>query len=423
MKIRNIANVYLILALVLGSLVPIMLKIASQNVNIYEYLFLTTLVALPVSFAYLLIRKKGDRLLSSVKNTKEFAFIAFLGLLNYGLLEFGLTYAEKYINVSLATVIYRSFPLFMLIFLPIMLRERISKYQVAALVLALAGLYLVLSGGGVSLIFSNANLPIIGLVVAIALASAYVSTAVKKYSFDMEIAMFIFNLATFIFFAALFIAVKVPFQPINASALMAILYVGIVYNVFVGLMYYGALRMIKTTFVTNIYFLSPFLTFMFSWLILGEPIYLYYILIAVLVSIGLIIQKFDKKGGTYLSKNSKKEGHVFHDVTSAFINTDTPLIYNSIRSGGRVLAVRMDKGDFDQINKDTLNKFNDKKTVIYVDSNTNYISSEQKEFISEIMGLNENELAVMCCAGNPETSEKALSELLTGKNASVNPPY
>jgi drug/metabolite transporter (DMT)-like permease len=414
MKTKNVANVYLVLSLVLGSLVPIMLKIASQNINIYEYLFFTFLVALPVSFSFILIRKKTGRLISSVMNAKELAFIAFLGILNYGMLEYGLFYAEKYISVPLATVIYRTFPLVMLIFLPIMLRERISKYQLVALILAFAGLYLAVSGGSISL-FSNANIPVIALVIAIAFSMAYASTAIKKYSFDMEIAIFIFNLAAFLFFAALFVAVKAPMQPINSSALMAILYVGIVYNVFVGLMYYGALRMIKTTFVTNIYFLSPFLTFLFSWLILGEQIYLYYIIIAVLVSIGLLIQKFDKKGGTYLSRNKKREETVFHDVTSAFINTNVPYIYDSIKSGGRVLAIKMDKDEYNQIDGNALSKFNNGKTMLYTDSNTSYINAQQKEFIGEIIGLNDDELAVMC-TGNTEASEKALSEILDYKN-------
>ena len=337
MRIKSIANIYLILALVLGAVLPVMFRVASQNINIYEYLMLTYAVALPVSFAYLVARKKTNRLIASIKNLKELAFIALLGLLNYGMLEYGLTYAEKFISVSLATVIYRSFPLLMLIFLPIMLRERISKYQIAALMLGFAGLYIALTGGSFS-VFSNANIAIMALVVLIALASAFVTVAIKKYSFDMEIGIFIFNLATFAFFTALFFAAGAPFQPVNTSALSAILYVGIVYNVFVGLMYYGAIRMIKTTFVTNIYFLSPFLTFVFSWLILGEQIYLYYIAIAVLVSAGLLIQKFDTKGGTYAARKSgETAGRTFHDVTSAFVNTEAPLIYNAIKSGAGCL--------------------------------------------------------------------------------------
>lgn len=411
MRIKDIANAYLILALVLGAMMPVMLKIALQNINIYEYLMLTYMVALPSSFIYVLARKKTDKLISGMRNIKEFAFIAFLGLLNYGMLEFGLSYAEKFVSASLATVVYRTFPLLMLIFLPIMLRERITRYQLMALLAALAGLYIAMSGGGLS-IFSNANLPILALVVAIALASAFVSVAIKKYSFDMEIAMFMFNLATFVFFASLFMASHAPLQPLNYAALLSIVYVGIVYNVFVGLMYYGALRMIKTTFVTNIYFLSPFITFVFSWLILGERIYVYYVAIAILVSVGIIIQKFDRRGGTYVSKSAASARHTFHDVTSAFINTDVPLIYNAIKTGGRVLAIRLDAENYTKIRQKVNGKPKGGSAFLYTSDNRKMLNGMQDEFIREIMGVNEDDIVLMS-AGMPDSCEKLLHDALS----------
>ncbi len=410
---KNVANAYLILALILGSLVPIMLKIASQNINVYEYIMLTTALSLPTALLFVIYRKKTERLVATMRNLKEFAFIAFLGLLFYGMLEYGLVYAESIISTSLATVIYRSFPILMLLFLPIMLRERVSKYQIAAIMLGFAGLYIAVTGGHLAFL-GNANAAVVGLVVLIAITSAYVTVAIKKYSFDIEIAMVIFNLALFLFSAALFLAVGAKLQPINTGALLAILYIGIVYNVFISIMYYSALRRIKTTFVTNIYFLSPFLTFVFSWLILGDKIYLYYVVIAVLVSIGLIIQKFDRRGGTYLSKQKGTEKkYTFHDVTSAFINTNAPLIYNAIKSGGRVLAVKVDQEDYESVKK-KMGKA-DNGTLIYTDRNRRFINNEQSEFIKEIMGVKENELILMS-AGIPKESESALSDLLSYKN-------
>lgn len=412
MKIKSVANTYLVLALVLGALMPVMLKIALQNINIYEYLLLTYMVALPASFAYVLARGKTKRLVSGMRNLKEFAFIALLGLLNYGLLEFGLSYAEKFVSASLATVVYRSFPLLMLIFLPIMLRERITKHQLIALIAAFAGLYIAMSGGGLS-ILGNANMPILAIVITIALASAFVSVAIKKYSFDMEIAMFMFNIATFAFFALLFVASGATFQPLNYPALLSIIYVGVVYNVFVGLMYYGALRMIKTTFVTNIYFLSPFITFVFSWLILGEKIYFYYIAIAVLVSIGILIQRFDRKGGMYVSKSKKNTTHTFHDVTSAFINTDVPLIYNAIKSGGRVLAVRLDSDTYATITQ-RLTKPKGRRNgnaFLYTSSDRKMTNGAQEDFIREIMGVDGNDIVLMG-AGTPDSCERLLNDVL-----------
>jgi len=407
MKTSSIANAYLILSLLLGAMVPVMLKLASQNINIYEFLFFVYLLAFPISFIFVLSRKKAGRLVATAKNWKEFAFIALLGILFYGMLEFGLTYAERYISSALATVIYRSAPLLMLIFLPIMLRERISKYQVIALLLAFAGVYIALTAGSLS-IFDNANIAMIGLVLAIALLNAFVTVAIKKYSFDMDIAIFIFSFAGFLFFTATFIAAGSPFQSINPNAYLAIIYIGIVYNVFVSLIYYNAFRMLKSTFVTNIYFLSPFITLIFSWLIFGEKIYLYYIAIAVLVSVGLIIQVFDKKGGTYIAINKTK--HIMHDVTAAFVDTRVPAIYNAIRSGGRVLAIKLEVDIEEKKISDRIRNHSKKgDTIIYSSSNGKFVNKEQQNFINEILNA-ENNIIIMG-AGEPAASEMALSEI------------
>ena len=49
MKIKNLANTYLILALILGALVPVMLRIATQSINIFEYLMLVTYFSITTS--------------------------------------------------------------------------------------------------------------------------------------------------------------------------------------------------------------------------------------------------------------------------------------------------------------------------------------------------------------------------------------
>lgn len=410
LKIKQLANIYLVLALVLGAMVPIMLKIATQNINLYEYVMLTYLVAMPTSFLFILFRKKTDRLKESMGNIKEFLLIAMLGFLGYGFFEYGLTYAEQFISTSLATVVYRTSPLLMLLFLPFVLKEKVSKYQIAALMLGLAGLYIALTGGNLTSIFSNANALIIGLVILLALSNALYGVLIKKYSFDMEIAVFIFNFSIFIFAAFLFFATGAKFQALNADTLIAIFYVGIVYNVIVGIMYSGALRMAKTTIVTNIYFLSPFITFLFSWLILGEQIYFYYIAIALLVAAGLLIQKFDRKGGSYMAKD-KKAHPTLHDVTSAFVHTSAPEIYTAIKSGGRVLAIKVDKDYYSALNS-IKRRWNSEKraVVVYFNTEKKFINKEEDNFVRDVMGAKENDIVVMS-AGNTKESEDVLSEM------------
>ena len=300
MSIKSLANTYLLFALVLGALFPVMLKLAS-GMSIYEYLFLTYLVSVPASLLFVLVSGKREKLASYIRNKKAFALIAFIGLLNYALLNFGMMYAEHFVSASLATVIYRTYPILMFVFLPFVLKERVTKYQGMALSLAFVGLCVAVSMSGVAGGLSgNINLPIIALILVIAISVALATVLIKKYAYDMESSMFIFSLANFVLFTLLFILNKPQFGGLTATSLIAILYMGVVCNVFVGFMYYGALRMLKTTFVTNIYFLSPFITILFAHLILGEAIMPYYLVVAGLVAVGILIQKLDKKGGSYL---------------------------------------------------------------------------------------------------------------------------
>ncbi len=340
MDLRERANIYLLSALLLGALLPVVLDLAI-GMNLLEFLFYAYLLAIPTSLLFILLSHKEKKLLEYLHNPRSIATLSVIGLLNYALLELGLSYAERYISASLATVVYRSFPLLMLLFLPLVLRERISKHQIAALSLGFLGILIAVGGNGLGL-FSAGDTLIVLFVVVIALTSALAGVLIKRYVFDMQSSMLIFNIATFTFIAAAYVASGAPTSAMSWKDIAALAYVGIVYNVFVGFMYYGALRMLKTTFVTNVYFLSPFITILFAYLLLGEAINFYYLVIALLVAVGMIIQRFDKKGSTYLRHTSDNHRELWiFDITGAFSNTANMTISRELEKGGKVLAVKM----------------------------------------------------------------------------------
>ena len=416
MKISNIANTYLVLSLLTGALMPVMLYIGGANIPIPEFLFLAYIFAVPSSLVFVLANGKKGKLVSMLRNRRDLSIVAVIGILNYFFLEYGLTYAERFVSASLATVIYRSFPIIMFIFLPLVLREKVSRLQIGALLLAFAGFIIAFTGGNFS--FSSANGPIILFLIFIAVMSALSSVLVKRYVFDMESSMFVFNLANMVLFGAMFVASSgggLHFSLPDTSALIAILYVGIVYNVLTGFMYYSALRMIKTTLVTNFYFLSPFITFGFAAVILGEPIRLYYLLIAVFVSVGIVIQKFDKVGGSYLSKEKKKLEYMVYDISSAFVNTRNKEVYNVLKGNGRVLAVKVEKGWHNRLGNLIYemkqggggNYINEVR--VYTDMDRNSVSEDESVFIRDIMGIKEHEAALIC-AGNPKHGERFFTD-------------
>lgn len=342
MDIKTRAYIFITLALVGGAFFPIALKVAVDNgVEIYAFMFLSYIIATVTSFALVLATGKTHELRSYLKRPKEYLKIGLAGFGFAGFIFYGLIYAEHFISATFATVIYRMQPLLMLMFIPFLLRERITKTQVAALLLGFVGIYIALSGGNL-FAFSGANTSIVLVLLAVTIIGAMASVFLKRYMTNMESTMFMFNSVSLVFATALFLYSGARLPTFNLNSIMALLYMGIPTSVFVTYFYFRAFRTLKTTFVTNFYLLSPFITAIFAAVFLNETIQSYYLAIAVLVAAGIIIQRFDKKGGTYLAKKSGKlRDFAIFDVSGAFANTGDVVISSALRSGDRVMAVKL----------------------------------------------------------------------------------
>ena len=340
MDIKTKAYIFILFSLVGGALFPIALKVAAQsNVSIYAFLFMAFLISTPTSLLLVALRGKLPHLKAYAKNPKEYLMLGLIGFTNLAFVDYGIIYSEHFVSASLATVIYRMQPLLMLLFIPLVLRERVTSIQIAALMLAFAGIYIALSAGGLSVSW-NTDTGIVLFLVVMTLISAFSTVFLKRYTTDMESTMFIFNSVALVIASGLFLLNGGQLPVLNTSSTIALLYMGVIMSVCVPFFYYSAFRVLKTTFVTNLYFLSPFLTILFAGMLLNEPIYAYYIIVAVLVAVGLIIQKFDKKGGNYSPvKKSLRHAQIF-DMTGAFVGSKENEIANLIKSGSRVLAVK-----------------------------------------------------------------------------------
>ncbi len=398
MNIKRLAYVYTALAIVFGALVPIMLKAASGT-NLFEFMFLTYLVSTAVALSYVAFKGKWGKLKEYLGNHRQFATIGLMGITNYALMEFGLAYAEKFVSVPLASVVYRTFPLLMLAFIPLILRERISKYQLAALLMGFAGIFIVFTGGSLSL-FSGYNPTIMVLLVFLAVSAAIGNLMVKKQTYDIDCGVAIFSIANLAVFFLLFAINGFPTSALTPKVIGAMLYVAIEYNVLNGLMFWAALRVLKATLVANMSIFSPFLTFLFAYLILGQQIQTYYILIAVLGAIGILIQSADKVGGTYKTKSK----FTIFDVTGAFQNTGEIAITHTISSGGRVLAAKISAEHEEHLSSMSAAG---RYANIYL---ANQLHEKESDFIKDVLSAKDGEIVIIK-AGSSEDGEKFFTDL------------
>ncbi len=401
----------MVASLMMGAMLPVVLAFAT-NVNIFEFFMLSYLIAIPFALLLVLATKKQKVFLANLTDPRKLAIITLTGVLTYVSIESGLLYAERFISAALSTVVFRTSPLLMLLLLPTVLKEKLSKSQLAALGLAFIGIFIALGGGQPSSIFSNADLPIILMLLVAALAYALGAVLIKKYVFDMESNMLIFNITLFCLFAVLYAAMGMNAPPLQLPQIGALLFVAIFSNVLSLYMYFTSLRILKTTFVTNFFMLSPFVTLLFASFLLGETIQPYYILIAVLVAVGLVIQRFDKIGGTFLfKKNSKAERFTIFYVTGAFVNTGEVKISKAIQSGGRVLALKLDRNQKGRL--DGLIASGEHADV-FTDSHKGIVN--ESDFVKEILGAGEEDMVVMK-AGNSDDGETFFEALSTSMDA------
>jgi len=405
MDIKLKSYIFITGSLTGGAMLPIALNVADKtNVSIFAFLFIAYLIAVPASLALVVAKKKTKRLVEYIRNPKEYILLGVIGFANLGFVNYGLFYAEKYVGASLATVIYRMQPILMLLFLPVLLRERVSKIQIAALMLGFLGIYIAVGGGSLSLLL-GANAGIIFFLVGMTLIAAFSTVFMKRYKTDMESTMFIFNSVALVVATGLFVYSGASLPALTLNATIAVLYVGLA-AVGIPFLYYSAFRVLKTTIVTNLYCLSPFITVLFAAVILKEPVYLYYIAIAALVAAGIIIQRFDKRGGTYMAKEksaSKSNIQIF-DVTGAFIQNTHPHIYTHIRGNGRALAAKMNAGLYNSFDK------NNYGCIVFTNKSPPAgVRRDEISFIENIMGPANDEV-IVTAIGDVNSAERAISE-------------
>jgi len=196
------ADAYTVGSLVTGSLLPITLKLAG-SVNIFEFLALTYLAALPFALALVYAKHTAPSLRGYLRNTRTLSLIILIAVLSYIPFEFSIIFAERYVSASTATVVFRTSPLLMLVFLPTLLKERLTWNQVLALSLGFIGVYVAVTNAGSIPLFSSPDLAIVLFLLVSALGYALATVLVKKVKYDLPSQLVIFNSSLLVIFLAL----------------------------------------------------------------------------------------------------------------------------------------------------------------------------------------------------------------------------
>lgn len=245
-------------------------KIALEEMHFTMLLLISSVTALLVSFADLLIRGKVSSIITIFSEPKALGKSAFMGLLNPFLYYMVLFKAYSLLPAQIAQPLNYSWQVVLIIMISIFLKQKMKWYQVLGIIISFAGI-LMLSGNNAA--SAEGKLSLIGIILALGSAFIWATYWLSKIDTKYDASAGLF--ANFLFGSIYLIVILMFMQPELPSfkGLFAGIYVGVFEMGLTFILWGKALNMATNRVtVTQLTYLSPVLSLFLIHFVLGESI-------------------------------------------------------------------------------------------------------------------------------------------------------
>jgi len=288
---EKLSYIYVSLAVFLWASTAAVGKLVLENLNNLQVLFYASLFASIGLFLIVLFQKK----LHLIKKYKtidycHFALMGFVGVfLYYIFLYAGLMYAP----VQEAFIVNYTWPIWVVIFAIFILKEKFNIKKLIGILLGFIGVYVVATNGDLTN-FNIANIK--GDLFALAGAITYGLFSVygKKYNYDKIVSMMFYYLFTF-FFISITTIIFSEIPQITLFETIGLVWLGVFCNGLAFISWFLALKHGDTAKMSNIVFLTPFLSLVYIYFLLDEKILISSVIGLVLIVLGIIVQSLNNK--------------------------------------------------------------------------------------------------------------------------------
>jgi drug/metabolite transporter (DMT)-like permease len=401
-RIKAYGYALLLGALLVASSMPIAFKLGSA-IPTMTLMFYISLVGVATSFLLMVANKGLSQLKGIFKNKNHLLSLVATGTLVFAIEPLALAYATHYVNADLAAVIFRTWPIFLVLLAPFVIRERITKWDLIGVLVGFLGLASTLiSGTAISLPLYE--LPFVAVLLCAAFVDALSTAISKRYNYELTSSIFVYNIISLVIFAPLAVYTNTwQLKIMTPDVIFSILFLGILTEAVFAYMFYEALRLVKTSIASTSFIACSFMTLILSFVFLGEAIKPYYIVIAATVVAGVLIQKFAPKStGNFITSRKKKGPGLFiYDVTPAFINTHHPAILKTMKGNGRVLAIFANQDRSSERINEHLQKLGNSDILLFTDRTKGIATKSELDFTRDIMG-GKNDRLLILGSGNPD---------------------
>lgn len=293
MKNQKAAYIYALLAVFFWSTVATAFKLTLRELDQFQMLFIASVSSAAVLFISLLIQNKAP-LLMQLK-PRDFMISAFLGALNPFAYYLVLFKAYDLLRAQEAQTLNYFWAIILVLLSMPLLKQKITGKSLGAILISFFGVYIISTQGD---IFSFRFTDTFG--VALALGSAFIWALYWIYSSKDDKDDSVRLMLNFCFgtiYIALTMLFASDFSGINFKGVLGGTYIGFFEMGLTFLFWSKAMKLSETTAkISNLIFLSPFLSLIFINFILGEKILVSTLIGLVFIISGILLQrKLNKK--------------------------------------------------------------------------------------------------------------------------------
>ncbi len=246
--------------------------------------------ALAFVFLLLLNIKNGSIREMKKYSAKDYLIMAglgFLGLFMYSALYY---YGLAQLSSQEACILNYLWPVMLVVFSCIILKEKFTAIKGFAMLCSFIGI-IILSAGSENIARGNSAAGIISCIVAAACYGLF-SVLNKKADYNQNIAMMVIWFVAAVCSAALGLVTE-EWKPIEGMQWLGMVWLGVVIDAVAYLMWALALKGVENTAkIANLAYLTPFLSVIFSAVVLGEKITLRAVIALVFIVGGILLQSF-----------------------------------------------------------------------------------------------------------------------------------
>ena len=182
--------------------------------------------------------------------------------------------AYRYTTIANATVSLYFAPVFVMALAPVILKEKLSLIKVASVIVAMAGLFLIVNSGGSTSEGSYQHS--VGIAYGLTAAGLYASVVLmNKFNKNLsgfETTLIQLLMASIVLLPYVYIKEGLNFSGIDQQSIVFILIVGIVHTGFAYFLYFGVVQKLKGQTIAVLSYIDPISAVVMAAILLNESL-------------------------------------------------------------------------------------------------------------------------------------------------------